>query len=237
MIIAHNLRPWPFPGGRTAQKENHGKRDPRSRSGASSCLILPSPPHCVPVVLPLCWHPMKPATSRLRRAPHPPQVRGSRKLPPVSPERAPVPVLIAYSDVSSARQALTHIGRMLHLSHPRCLVQPMLWRFDQLLKPNWHQMALGDARRAVILALAVSHEAAFAQLSEGWLTALLERATGHHLHVLVMVGDADPWTIQLEQGAVSRGSETAREQTRPDQPPVKVPGRPRRSKQGAAVAA
>jgi len=145
--------------------------------------------------------------------------------------------LIAYGDVSSARQAMTGISRMLQTSHPHCYLQPMLWRFDQLLKETWHEMALRDARRASLLALTVTNEAALADLSEAWLGALLDGSKGHQLHVLVMVGDTEPWTITLEQPLVKLRVDQTRQQKMPLDQPVKMPGRARRTNQAAAVAA
>ena len=152
---------------------------------------------------------MKPATTRPRRSSSRPKRTRQQPLPSDFGQRLPVPVLIAYSDVTSARQAMTRISRMLQASQPNCHLQPMLWRFDQLLKATWHNMALHDARRARVLALAVADEPALANVSETWLGALLERAKGHLLHVLVIVGDTDPWTITLEQPVGNLGPESA----------------------------
>jgi hypothetical protein len=145
--------------------------------------------------------------------------------------------LIAYSDVTSARQAMTRISRMLQTSHPNCFLQPMLWRFDQLRKATWQAMALRDARQASVLAFAVANEPTLGHIPEAWLEALLERAKGHLLHVLVMIGDTDPWTITLEQPARSLRAEPARLQTIAPKQADTMPRRTRQRKPATAVAA
>ncbi len=114
----------------------------------------------------------------------------------------------------------------------------MLWRFDQLSKPTWHDMALRDARRAVSLALAMPAEAAIDTIPEAWLSALLEQAQGQSLHVTVMVGDTSPWAITLEQHTVKLRVERATPKSKsPPNPNSNAGVRTRASKPAAAVAA
>jgi hypothetical protein len=113
----------------------------------------------------------------------------------------------------------------------------MLWRFDQLLKKTWYHMALHDARRSRVLAFAVANETALANLSEAWLGALLERAKGQLLHVLLTVGDTDPWTIILEQPKVKLRAGTGQQPKRALDRAVRVPRRARSPNQTTAVAA
>ena len=118
-------------------------------------------------------------------------------------------------------------------------MQPMLWRFDQLLKGTWRAMALRDARRASVLAIAVANELTLGNLPDAWLDALLDRAKGHCLHVLVVIGDTDPWTITLEQPAVNLRVEPVLPQTQTIAPKraAKIPRHARRRKTATAVAA
>lgn len=115
--------------------------------------------------------------------------------------RVPVPVLIAYGDVASARQAMSRVNTLVRTLRDNGELQPMLWRFDQLDDPKWREMALRDAGRASALVLAMTDEAAFCPRTEAWVNALLGRSRGTSLTVLALVGGRDAWTITLAQPA------------------------------------
>lgn len=89
---------------------------------------------------------------------------------------------------------LTHL---LQLSGS--VLQPMLWRFDQLTERRWREMAIRDACRAWTVTLAVADELAFDQVPENWLRAVLGHLQGSRLNVLALIGADDMWTLSFEQ--------------------------------------
>lgn len=111
-----------------------------------------------------------------------------------------VPVLIAYRNIPSARQAMGRLTQLLQLSGGS--LQPMLWRFDQLDEAKWREMSLRDAHHARLMVLAVPDESALEQAPDSWIHALIERAHGTSRSVLAMIGMTgaqDIWTLTFEQ--------------------------------------
>lgn len=149
---------------------------------------------------------MKSASGRKRRSPRSPaRVPQPDRLTP----RSLVPVLIAYSDIPAARQAMAQLTRLLRLSGAG--LQPMLWRFDQLHDVRWREMALRDARRASAVAIAVANEVALDDAPESWLLSLLERGRGASLSLLAFIGMDETWTLTLEQAKPSATGATRTE--------------------------
>ena len=137
-------------------------------------------------------------------------LRGLRLHPRKKPERRPrdpLPVLIAYGDVPSARQALARITDMLRKTEPGVELHPMLWRFNQLDDPRWRDVALADAARAKAVVLAMSHESAFCARTQSWMTTLLGQLHGRSLTVLALIGEQEAWTVTLAQPRAEEKSE------------------------------
>ncbi len=139
---------------------------------------------------------MKFASGRKRRS-HRPKIHPEPE--DIRRTRSAVPILIAYSDIPSARHAMATLTQLLQRSG--CALQPMLWRFDQLGEPRWREMSLRDACRARTVAFAVADELYLERAPEMWLRAVLERMRGSSLNVLALIGVAEIWTLNFEQVA------------------------------------
>ncbi len=81
------------------------------------------------------------------------------------------------------------------------ILQPMLWRFDQLSEPRWREMALRDACRARTVAFALRGERDLERAPEMWFQGVLERIRGSSLNVLALIGTDQFWTLSFEQAA------------------------------------
>jgi hypothetical protein len=141
---------------------------------------------------------------------------GSRRRSRAPVVRAPHPVFIVYSDVASARHAMTHVSKLLQTSHPNHELMPMLWRFDQLDQPRWREMALREAARAVTIVLAMNATATLSAGTDAWLTALTAQQRGATISALALIG-GEAWTISLQHTATKaaialhpRGGPTSR---------------------------
>lgn len=143
--------------------------------------------------------------------------------------RSLVPVLIAYSDIPSARHAMARLTQLLQLTGGT--LQPMLWRFDQLKEDRWREMALRDARQASTVAFAVPNESALEHAPERWLLALLERVRGTSVSLLALIGNDEAWTLTFEQ-SMTRTLSCSR-----PVPPPRVPTRTRFASPPVAVGA
>lgn len=76
--------------------------------------------------------------------------------------------------------------------------QPMLWRFDQLGRDNWAEIALRDATNATIVVLA-STEAGLDPAIERWVTHLMSRKQGTPVTIVAVLGATEAWTICVEK--------------------------------------
>lgn len=129
--------------------------------------------------------------------------RAPRRCRPKTPEpRQPYPVLIAYADIASARNAVDRVAKLLRAKQPDCELLPMLWRFDQLDQPRWREMALREAGRAAGLVLAMNASAVLSPGTDAWLTALTAQQRGTVINALTLLGD-EAWTISLQQTAAT----------------------------------
>lgn len=133
---------------------------------------------------------MKPMAHASRRRSGRP---GGKRL--VAGSRTPVPVLFAYADIATVRDAMSRVVAQLRHGD----MQPMLWRFDQLAQPKWHDMAIADANRAHLLVLALGEHGTLTPPVEQWLAALATRAGGAAVNTLVWFGVEDAWTVSLRQ--------------------------------------
>lgn len=115
-------------------------------------------------------------------------------------------MFIAYGDVPSARDAIAHVGRLLHGGKHATELHPLLWRFDQLDAPRLREMALHDAATASALVFAMSAETDFRPSTDAWISALLDRMHGSSLTALALVG-AEAWTITLAPLAETSGEQ------------------------------
>ena len=142
----------------------------------------------------------------------------TRRTSPASPPQ-PYPVLIAYASVPAARQAMARLTEILRGQREAFLLQPMLWRFDQLDDPRWREMALADAARAATLVLALGSSATVGPGGEAWLTSLAARQRGAKLTALAFIGDDEAWTISLQHtAAASTGASASQTTLRPTSP-------------------
>lgn len=116
-----------------------------------------------------------------------------------------VPIFIAYADVSVARHAMHELTLQLHQTHPGHQLAPMLWRFDQLDRPRWREMALADATRASAIVLALSDEVPLTAPAESWLTNLAIRHHGASIQVTAILNE-ELWTISLNESSTTHAT-------------------------------
>jgi hypothetical protein len=114
-------------------------------------------------------------------------------------------VFVAYADVSAARETLNKMKTLWGGRVKRVALQPMLWRFDQLERPRWCEMALRDATQAAAIVLALDDTAELSPGAETWLRALALRQPTREVTFLSVVGE-EPWTIALAAAAGAVGS-------------------------------
>lgn len=138
-----------------------------------------------------------------------------------------ISVFIAYSDVPAARNALHRVSLLLRSGKRREIFQfqPMLWRFNQLNDARWTAMALRDARLAAVLVIAMSDTSAMCQGAETWLAALASEPDGPAITALVLIGEAESWTISLQRTVQRQRSAAASR----DLPPTNVVSLPKKT--------
>lgn len=116
-----------------------------------------------------------------------------------------VPVFIAYAEVSVARHAMHRLAAQLQATRPDLQLAPMLWRFDQLDRPRWREMALADATRADAIVIALGDEMPLTAAAESWLTNLAIRHHGASIQVTAILNE-ELWTISLNQSSTGRAA-------------------------------
>lgn len=126
----------------------------------------------------------------------PKRVRSSRR--PRQSKPLPFNALIAYADVPAARRAMNEIRDVLAASGRHYEFRPMLWRFDQLGRENWSEVALRDAAEAAIVVVA-STEVGLDLGLERWVGQLLARKLGKPMTIVAVLGATEAWTISIEQ--------------------------------------
>ena len=89
------------------------------------------------------------------------------------------------------------LTQWLHRSAPLHVLQPMLWRFDQLGKPQWREPALRDSIRAAVVAIALSDESELNSAAAAWLASLASRQPRRSITLLAILQD-EVWTVSLE---------------------------------------
>lgn len=124
----------------------------------------------------------------------------------VGAERRALPfkVFIGYADVSAVRRATSTIADAVRGSGRRFEIQPMLWRFSQLISSHWHDRAITAALDADIIVLASSNSADLSQKIEEWVDAYLAARHGKRTTIVAVLGDSDAWTISMEQSRTRR---------------------------------
>jgi hypothetical protein len=110
----------------------------------------------------------------------------------------PLYVFVAYGEVSAARDALERVKRMRGRRIQDSIVHPMLWRFDQLGRAPWREMALHDALRAHAIVLAMGRLAALDSTTDEWLAALTNLTGGAPITCTTFMGE-EAWTISLQR--------------------------------------
>lgn len=155
---------------------------------------------------------VQPALARMLRGPAP-MGRGKRAAP--SPPPVPYSAFIAYSSVPAARRALAHLNRLVRARGDELVLQPMLWRCDQLEHPLWCAMALRDAARANVLVVALAGSAPLEVATEKWLTQLASHIRGTELIAFAFTEDDEGWTISLQARTQRSPAPLAQIQTPP----------------------
>jgi hypothetical protein len=125
--------------------------------------------------------------------------RSKKPAPPVIGFKA----FIAYADLAAARQAMSTINEVLVASGHAYRLEPMLWRFDQVVAAKWREPALVDAARAEVVVLARSAPGGLPAEIEQWVTDFLARKEKGRTTLVALLGHDDAWTISIE-GPASR---------------------------------
>lgn len=119
-------------------------------------------------------------------------------------------VFIAYGEISAARDAIARVKQLVARGPREVVLQPMLWRFDQLGQARWRDMALHDAARAHTIVLAMGNAPALDAGTDGWLRALTTRHAGAPIHCLALLRGDEAWTISLQRAESARPAVLAR---------------------------
>lgn len=147
------------------------------------------PPPAAPRVSPL--HHLR----KRRLRPHLPAVGR------VEPPAAPFHAFIAYADVPAAARAMRTINEVLEAVHKKRPLRPMLWRFNQLVHPKWHDAALADAADANVVVLASTAADTLTPELEAWISGFLAHQRGTRTTLVALFGEEDAWTISIEEPA------------------------------------
>lgn len=99
----------------------------------------------------------------------------------------------------AARDAFGRVKQTLSGEKRDFDVQPLFWRFDQLGRPRWREMALHDAMRAHTMVLAMGGAPSLDPTTDEWLNALVDRRAGAPITCLALMGEHDAWTISLQR--------------------------------------
>ena len=108
---------------------------------------------------------------------------------------------IAYADIPAAGRAMDAINDIFRATPRGHVLKPMLWRFDQLTAPKWHERALVDACAAAIVIFTSTPAAPFSAKLEGWVSELLARKRGRSTTLVALLGPEEAWTVTIEQPA------------------------------------
>lgn len=122
-----------------------------------------------------------------------------RRLGRGSERSLPVYVFIAYGEVAAARDAIESVQRLLQRTRREADLQPMLWRFDQLGRPQWREMAAHDALRAHAIVLAMGSSPSLDAGTDRFLTDLTARRAGAPLTCTALMRPNEVWTISLQR--------------------------------------
>lgn len=129
----------------------------------------------------------------------PKRISRTNRRTPRQPPPPPFRALIAYADVPAARRAISEIHEVLVASGRSYQFCPMLWRFDQLDRPNWNEVALHDATEAAIVVLASTEPTTLPASLEWWVSTLLGRQQQRPVTIVAVLGAAEAWTISIEK--------------------------------------
>jgi hypothetical protein len=116
---------------------------------------------------------------------------------------------IAYADLPAAREAMRTINEVLVASSHPYRLEPMLWRFDQIVAAKWHEPALHDAALADVVVLARSSAGSLPSDVEQWVTDFLGRKQNSRTTLVALLGQEDAWTISIEGPAARTSREVA----------------------------
>lgn len=125
--------------------------------------------------------------------PRPPAKRRQTVLP------IPFRAFIAYADIAAAGGVMTAMNEVFRAAPRKYTLRPMLWRFDQLLSPQWRDGALGDAATAEIVVFASTPAMPFPLALEEWTAEVLKRRRAQSTTFVSLLGPGDTWTVTLEQ--------------------------------------
>lgn len=131
----------------------------------------------------------------------------SRRSPPSSPPETPAiefRAFIAYADLNAARQAMRAINEILRAAPRRHVLQPMLWRYDQVCDAKWHGPSLVDAAKADVVVLASSDAKGMPAGLEKWVGDFLALKRGARTTLVALMGHDEAWTISIEGPRVAR---------------------------------
>jgi hypothetical protein len=95
---------------------------------------------------------------------------------------------------------MDHLSPILDRQGEDHVLEPMLWRLDQLDRASWRDMALADAARASAIVVALSSETPMDSTARSWLTTLAATQRDTGVRVLTLIDD-EVWTISLEPSA------------------------------------
>jgi len=129
-----------------------------------------------------------------------------RRPPAIRP--VPFSAFIAYPEIAAGRDALGVINEVLRAAPQPHVLEPMLWRFDQLANPRWRARALADAARADVIVLASTAAIGLTPAVENWMQALLAQQLGRRTTIVALLGTDEAWTISIDQPAAVAETQT-----------------------------